>query len=71
MNKSNEKYYITTKLIAKKAQQAFRTAAVQAMKDHGYVMVAKDGWVVKEFADGTIEKIEKITPSETNELHLD
>jgi hypothetical protein len=42
------------------------------MTDNGYVVIVKDGWVVKEFENGEIERIEELTPQNINqELILD
>ena len=30
------------------------------MNKIGYIVIAKDGWIVKEFKNGTIEKIKPI-----------
>ncbi len=59
MGKSKIKY-ISKRLVLRGSKKAFKQSANQAMKENGFVIVAKDGWVVKEFSDGTIEKIEKI-----------
>ena len=32
----------------------------KAMKAHGYVIIAQDGWVVKKMKDGTIKKLCRI-----------
>lgn len=60
---SKEKQYITTRFIKSAAQRAFSEASTQAMEDHGYIIVAKDGYVVKQYKSGKIEKIEKIVQS--------
>lgn len=41
-------------------QQAGRAAAERAMEVMGYVVTVKDGWVIKEYKDGWVEKIEKL-----------
>lgn len=47
-------------ILQKAAQEAFTEAAQKTMKLMGYNVVALDGWVVKLFEDGKIEKIAKI-----------
>ncbi len=42
------------------ATKAFSEAAIQTMEVMGYNVVAKDGFVVKVYKDGHIEKIKKI-----------
>ncbi len=50
-------------MVESRAKQAFSAASKQAMIDHGYIVVAKDGFIVKQFSDGTIEIIEEIVKS--------
>lgn len=59
----NDKQYLTTRILQSSAKQAFSSASKQAMKDHGYIVVAKDGFIVKQFSDGRIEIIEEIIKS--------
>jgi len=40
--------------------EAVTKAADETMEIMGYNVIALDGWVVKIFPDGTIEKIKKI-----------
>ncbi len=71
MKSSNIKY-ISKRLVERKSKKAFKIAAKRAMIDYGYVIIVKDGWVVKEFLSGKIEKIEKLSPQNLNqELILD
>lgn len=44
----------------------FRKAAKRAMKRNGYLVVARNGWVVKEFSDGTIVKLFKLNNAEAH-----
>jgi hypothetical protein len=52
--------YLTKRILVSKAQQAGRVAARKAMDVMGYVVTVKEGWVVKLYADGTIEKLEEL-----------
>jgi hypothetical protein len=71
MKSSNIKY-ISKRLVERKSKKAFKVAAKMAMTDNGYVVIVKDGWVVKEFSNGEIERIEKLAPQNLNqELILD
>lgn len=42
------------------AEKAFSEAAEDTMKVMGYNTIAKNGWVIKLYADGHEEKIKKI-----------
>ncbi len=55
---SNEK--IVDKLLLTEIIKSGKQASQDAMKIMGYTVIAKDGYVVKKFADGTIKKIKKI-----------
>lgn len=70
--KKDEKEYVSKRLVARGSKRIFKKAASRAMHDNGYVVVAKDGWVVKEFIDGAIERIRRIDLSDASqELILD
>ena len=64
--------FISKRLVVRGSEKAFKTAANKAIKVNGYVVVVKDGWVVKEFLNGKVERISKIDSSDINqELLLD
>lgn len=52
--------YLTKKILVGKAKRAGRAAAKNAMDVMGYVVTVRDGWVVREHRDGSIEQIEKL-----------
>ncbi|KQS30759.1 hypothetical protein [Dyadobacter sp. Leaf189] len=52
--------YLTKRLLISRAQSAGRAAAKEAMQIMGYVVTVTDGWVVKRFADGSVEKIKEL-----------
>lgn len=52
--------YLTTARFVSEARKAGKKAAAQSMEAMGYIMVSQDGWVVKQFKDGTIEKVEDL-----------
>ena len=52
--------YLTKRLLVSAAKRGIRKAAEETMQIMGYNVIAKDGWVVKIFADGTTEKITPI-----------
>ncbi len=70
-----EKYgleYISKRLVERVSKRAFSNAADKAIHANGYVVVVKDGWIVKEFLSGKIELIKEVDSSNINqELVLD
>ena len=58
--KKEEVEYITTRLVKRKAKEAFMEGAQKAMESNGFVIVAEDGWVVRKSKNGTIERIKEI-----------
>ncbi|CAG5067859.1 hypothetical protein DYBT9623_00586 [Dyadobacter sp. CECT 9623] len=52
--------YLTKRMLISKVQQAGRVAAKEAMEVMGYVVTVRDGWVVKQHADGSIERIKEL-----------
>jgi hypothetical protein len=52
--------YLTTERLISEAQKAGKEAAAKSMEVMGYIMISQDGWVVKQFKDGTIEKVEEL-----------
>lgn len=58
--------YISTKLVSDKSKSAFQEGASRAMKTNGYVVIAQDGWVVKKYSDGNIERLEQLELHQQN-----
>jgi hypothetical protein len=54
------KAYLTKRLLARAARAGIRKAAKKAMDIMGYTVVVDGDWVVKKFADGTIEKLKQL-----------
>ena len=52
--------YLTKRLLLSRAKSAGRDAASQAMNLMGYVITVKDGWLVKQYANGITEQLQKI-----------
>jgi len=52
--------YLTKRTLLSKAKSAGKVAAKNAMQIMGYVITVKDGWVVKEHQDGTVEQLERL-----------
>jgi hypothetical protein len=63
--------YISTRLVSHKSKSAFQEGARRAMNANGYVVIVNDGWVVKKFSDGTIEKIEQLSDTHNLKVILD
>lgn len=68
-NKNTSKYltkdgysYLTKRTLVSKAQSAGRKAARTAMELMGYVVTVQEGWVVKLYEDGNIERIQELEP---------
>ena len=62
--------YLTKRILISAARQGFKKAAEEAMELMGYIVIAKDGWVVKKYTDGTIEKIAPIEQVNINNAAL-
>lgn len=70
--RKTKKHYISKRLVARGSKRVFKSDASKALRDNGYVIVAKDGWIVKEFADGVITKLRRIEEHDVGqELVLD
>lgn len=57
--------YLTKQTLVKSATSAGLKASKRAMATAGYVIKAKDGWVVKEFTDGRVRKLKKLKQTKT------
>jgi hypothetical protein len=55
--------YLTTRIVEGASRKAFKKASVETMKVMGHTIIAKDGWVVRKNADGSVEKLQKIERS--------
>ena len=63
-----QKPYLTKRILISAARRGFKKAAEETMRVMGYNVIAKDGWVVKIFPDGTTEKI---SPLDTDYQHYE
>ena len=52
--------YLTKRTVIAKAKTAGKKASVKAMITMGFVVTVHKGWVVKKYADGSIERINSI-----------
>ena len=63
--------YLTKRILIRAARAAGKRAAQRAMQVMGYIVTMEDGWVVKKYSNGHIEKIEPIEPFKKSELTFD
>lgn len=52
--------YLRKTVVISKAKQAGKFASKNAMDIMGYVVTVKDGWIVREYKNGNIERVEKL-----------
>ena len=72
MRKAKKIKYISTRMVSRKSRSAFQEGAKFAMRVNGYAIEAHDGWVVKKFSDGRIEKMKELDNNNQDlELILD
>ena len=66
------KEYLSKRMVARGSSKAFSRAAKRAMRENGYVVVAKDGWIVKESRTGETVQLKRIDSASSGpELRLD
>ncbi len=58
--------YLTKRRLVSAARAGVRKAAAETMEVMGHTIIAHNGWVVKKYADGKIEKISRIETEKTN-----
>ena len=63
--------YLTKRILVSAAKTGFAKASKRTMKVMGKNVIVKDGWVVRIFADGHIERISKLESNNNNHLALD
>ena len=54
--------YLTKRILKSAAKSGIKKAAKKTMQVMGYTVIAKRGWVVKKYANGTVERVSKINP---------
>lgn len=67
----NKRAYLTKRILVRAARTGILKAAKETMEVMGFVVVAQNGWVVKKYADGTIERLTPIPSTENIKLALD
>lgn len=60
MKRKSNTEQITKRVVIRASKAGVKKAAKNTMNVMGYNVVAKDGWVVKEFKNGEIERIAPI-----------
>lgn len=64
--KSGRQPYLTKRRLASAARSGIRKAAAETMHVMGYTVIAENGWVIKKYADGRIERMSQIETVNTN-----
>ena len=52
--------YLTKRVLERAIKKGTKGIADKVMASREYIVTARDGWVVKVYADGRVEKLEKI-----------
>ena len=68
--RAKKKPYLTKRILLSAAKSAGKKAELNAMLVMGHIVTVQDGWVIKKFRDGTIERIKALEPLNTK-LALD
>ncbi len=69
---TNGKAYLTKRVVERATRKGMKIAAHRTMEAIGYIVVARDGWLMKEFPDRSIQKIRQLDSSvNTGPLLLD
>jgi len=68
----NNKAYVTKRILVRNSTRAIKNASEKAMDIAGSTVIVRDGWIVRKFESGRIEKIEKLESKVNHkELSLD
>lgn len=71
-NNQNEPVYITKRILLRTSKKAIMHASKKAIRIAGYVVKVENGWVVREYKDGSIQRILKLSPKvKLQEILLD
>lgn len=57
-----EPAYITKRILWRTSHRAIKIASEKAMHIAGYIVKVQNEWVVREYKDGTIQNILKLSP---------
>lgn len=69
--RASNQVYLTKRRLASAARTGIRKAARETMRIMGYTVIAENGWVIRKYADGRIEKISPIEVNTNGSLALD
>jgi len=58
--KAKNTAYMTKRALLRAASPAIRRAAERTLETMGFAVIYKDGWIVKLYKSGKIEKLKKI-----------
>lgn len=71
-NQHKEPVYLTKRILLRASRRAILNASKRAMLVAGYVVKVQNNWVVREYKDGTIQKILELSPEvKPQEIVLD
>ena len=52
---------LTKRVVVRAGGNAVRKASARAMAIEGFVVKAEEGWIVRHYADGRVERLKKIS----------
>jgi hypothetical protein len=61
--------YLTKRIVVSASKKAISKASKETVRVMGHNVIAKDGWIVKKYADGSFEKLQKIEGSHNGARH--
>lgn len=69
---ATRKATLTKRVVVRAGGNAVRKASARAMELEGFIVKADNGWVVRHYADGRIERLKRIsTVKPTSKIVLD
>lgn len=71
IKKTNKRPYLTKRILIRAARAGIRKAEKETLAIMGFNVIAENGWVVKKFLDGRIEKIARLESAENSQIVLD
>lgn len=63
--------YLTKQVLKAASATGFTEAAKKTMEVMGYNLIVRNGWLVKLYSNGTVEKIKQIDKDNSSFLALD
>lgn len=68
---TTEKAYLTKRVVERATRKGMKIAAQRTMDAIGYIVVAREGWLMKVFPDGQTENIRQLEQTANIPLILD